>query len=291
MATKSGAGGLVYSVVAIAIIVLIVSTVAVPVIEDAQNNVAVEKQMSGQLYSAVGTKETITLGYSGSFPTFNGIEMPNLYPDQTRYMILTDTAIAVCEYTQQAWTPWYVKTNNLLTNTPIDDVGYSVLFENGTLTVTAASTSLTTYSWLMVPDKNGDYGVWNYTERPWFVDDDSIIYLGLNLNAITYVASGTLDALTVNLFIENGVLGNDVTVNVTSAPTADGQSNVLSGLSLDNAGTTVELRNFAKIFVPLKYHVIDDSGEALYNLIGILPILLFLVPVMFAVRMIQTRRN
>ena len=283
-------------IIAIAVTIIIISTVALPVIQDMQNAQIVEEMQSGELYSVKHTNEKVTLGYDSTYgPTLNGVALSSIYTGQTkettRYYVICDSVVGFAFYTlsTQSWSYWAIKSTSSLTNVSINNASYSAVFESGTVTITASSTYTSSYDYLVIPDTTGNYGIWDYSDRPWHVDSDSTIYAALNTTARSYLIAGKISDLKVEFEISSGSLVTGSTASASYVPTDDGKSNVLSGITLNSGGSSASIVDYAVVVCPLSYHTISD--DRMYDLIGIIPIFLILVPVMLAVRMITLRRN
>lgn len=308
MATKSGAGGLVYSVVAIAIIVLIVSTVAVPVIEDSSETIRTVDQNTAQRYSIVSSTAALTVDSSSNVVQIGDYTMP------------TGTGVGIVAITDSFILRHYDVGHPELMY--VDD-GVNDLFSQSTSFVVFDGTKMTytssgvertcNYSWLLIASDSGDYGF--FSGVAFNFNKDSVIYTVYWNNVTNSDLSPTSARCMAVLAGKMGEFKSvfcttdtvDVTfagnnagsVNITSFSEGDGYYTMpispratLTVQSSSPAGDYSIVNSSWTVFIaPIEYTYISDNDYAAINLLDVLPILLFLVPVMFAVRMIQTRRN
>lgn len=291
MATKSGAGNLVYSVVAIAIIVLIVSTVAVPVIDDAQGQIRLNN--STQVFAVSDADVTINVQLSNdSKPIVNGYLVPGN----------THKPIVICDEFMIHWRSsgalYLIDSNATSLNLQ------SAIIENGTVTYTLLDSTTGTISYgsnnVLFASEHGTYGEFTAGTK-FYANPDSVIYSYLDAIPLTnedLTPSSVSNIRAVFIGTPTGMDGyllQGTTGIITATPATvdvgDYYEVTVSETSVsytDAVGTYTGTSNRA-FFAPIQYG--SSMFDNLFDLLGVIPILLFLVPVMFAVRMIQTRRN
>lgn len=311
MATKSGAGGLVYSVVAIAIIVLIVSTVAVPVIEDSQSVIRTSDNNATSLYSATSaSNSSILVVYDADTAsvTVNDFIVP-IPTGYTTIVALSDDFV-IYKFLSHTYLDVYLSghTDRYRTN--------SIIIENSTISFTTTSSvemsqSLSD-SQIIYAAENGSYGCYSGGDVPYNVNRGDVIYS--ILNSTSSISSQDSQTISVGGLFKFTVDSSNIVANsiittyeseasavdtVTMSKVLDYDSkrdvytvnNTQMSVSATKDGTIYSRNLVVPIFAPIEYTYISDSDFSILSLLDVLPILLFLVPVMFAVRMIQTRRN
>lgn len=335
MATKSGAGGLVYSVVAIAIIVLIVSTVAVPVIEDSKTDVSMvtyhNDKVSNSYMKNYGN-EDFTLVLNGTNATTVGEVAVSLNGEPYQRSILGNYPVIISD-SFILRLQGTASTNYSAFMFGIDSDGNKYGFASGTLSGSmpmsdihtihydAASSTITVQS-TTAAFESITFSTNNVVALTNTLSDDSFIYYENISQVYNSVKASSIDdfvLLTYNstisiagtsvlftvvvsssdVYIMHGTnfdLMADYSISYSASP-VDGYTDLYDVSNIEiTVHCTYEGQEYSNTFVPNKSyyayavetHEITNSDIALLDVI---PVLLFLVPVMFAVRMIQTRRN
>lgn len=286
----------VYGVVCLVVMVLLVATVAIPVIEDSQYSVTEKMQNTGERYTISGIESSLTLEKVDGVFAINGVSPDDILTEATGSIYLIwDMGSILYSKVDNVW-------NSLLTVYAYDsDSGIinnqyikKVVFDSGniTLTTSAESTIETKYNWLMIPDVDGEYGSYTLSSIASgnvFVDSDSKIYVYDEywVQALL-IATGTIDSLSVGIaFNNNEVVTSSVSVTVNSEKTDYGLSNKLNSITIsgpiDQRGT--------QVFVPLEYTGIEKSDSPIYVILGILPILMIITIIVTATSMIVVGRD
>lgn len=301
MATKSGAGGLVYSVVAIAIIVLIVSTVAVPVIEDSTDGIKISKQNSGQMFALTTVNDSKS--YSFSYDSESGYVTVNDYsfkPTNGSTLAFTDSIYVFFQNGMRAY------ADNDVTAVSTS----SIVFASGVASWNISGVEYTaSYTYAFLPDPNGTYGAFKSGDVIKFNADSKLVYTGANQlftnsnldpssilvrNLVLYGTYDNFDSLWARSTTEGITyisLNSDLGDLVTQFDDGHMELTVGSNWQITaetNLGDYTRLTTLITVIAPLEYWVHDSNMVSLF---GVVTIILFLVPVMMAVRMIQTRRN
>lgn len=295
------AGSITAKVVALAIIVLVICAAVLPAISDSQKSLITEEQNASERYILSSSANDVTFTYSGGKPYVNGESLDDLttgLTDPTRFYVISDVAMMFITWTPStsSWSssiailgPVLEPDRIALTLSGSSDY---VKFEDGTVSIYRAGSPVIEvtgqYSYLLVPSATGDYGAYTTADlTDVHVDFDKTIYIigGNNLQN-GFVATGTIDDLSFsfNYYSQTAVVGGTITANYTEDE---------YGLTASLTGATVSTGTASAgyYFVPLTYSAIKDNDGSLYTLIGVLPILLIFVPVMFAVRMLGAGRN
>lgn len=287
-------------IVAIAVTIIIISTVALPIIDDAEAGIKVVTQNTGQTFSMVeqdnSTDYTITY-ISSSSVSINGV----IYPINTYDIILYSDGLTV----DIAASNMRVTTPDYLENTT------EIVLSGGTATYTNTSSIEHTadYSWFLIMNTTGNYGLFRSGEI--FINEESTLYYTRantsftnsdldpsSVNARGYVMAGTFDNLK-SVFAQSnttGVTSIELSGKITGVTeVSKGVYSVKVGTNKIDAVADTNLGEYTNtaiamsiIAAPLNYYYYDDSSTSMF---GIVAIMLILVPVMLAVRMITLRRN
>lgn len=300
---ENGATVLVMKIITIVVAVLMIATVALPVIEDAQAGLVIHKQNTGQTYSMIESSSTTeyVITVSGTTVTVNDYTVGPL--SELTHIAFTDTL-----FVQYLSSSLRVLSDNYTGN---DINTTTITFSNGTATWTSNGNSYSnTYSWIMIADPDGNYGAFNSGEV--FFNADSKVFLGytnlttntnsdLTPTTVTVRAAGffgTYDDLQTLIcttstagitsisgtaVIDSAVVHSDSTISVNLA-----SSQVSCVFTTDVGDYTDNIELYGRIIAPLEYTVIDNS---MYSLFGVIGVLLVIVPVMMAVRMMALKRN
>lgn len=282
-------------IVAIAVAIIIISTVAAPVIQDLQDGESTILSNTGSRFSLVEADEKITVSTIDSFACINGVSIRSLFPDAatTVLTILSDVVVANIYYTNDTYSNCYITSPELFpeaTNFSQTLSTGTLVFDNGVVTFTDAEENSTSaaYDYVFIPDTDGDYGSWLYSgstgfDQPIYVDSGKKIYAYYRTTGNALSASGTLDDMNVNLMVRSGAIDEETTMTLDYQNLSNG-TNLLESMSFDPS-----FSGSVSVLAPLKYTVTEDVEQA--SLFGVILLLLFLVPVMMAVRMIALRRN
>lgn len=305
MATKSGAGGLVYSVVAIAIIVLIVSTVAVPVIDDASDSAKINRVNNTQIFAIADSDSNLDIYVNESgFIVINSDVFSSDYAATSIAVAFSDNFF-IQKPRDGGLRIYYGSefTDSISIN------GHVTINEGvvSCVTTDSVSVSFASIGDILYLSKDGDYGFFGQNSTFKLNADSKIYQINSNelfrnaelnptsIGARAYVLQGTFADLRATWYIMYADVTAPVDNFVGHLNVTDEGAGVYS-CTVNNTSTVVQITNATgtysatygySIIAPIAYT--EDSGWS--GLIQILPILLFLVPVMFAVRMIQTRRN
>ena len=278
--------GIVYGLVSLVVIILLVVTVAIPVVDDAQSEQKTIMQNTAEKYTVISASEDVTLNIdpqNNYRATINDVSLeeyvPGPYTDNQRCYVIWDKGFASSTYSadSEKWLYWHYAFDNL----PAGIDGGVMIFSDGegTLTVDAENIYSTTYDWLMIPTEDGEIGAWPSSSLPIYVDSTSTIYLMYRYANNGLVASGTIDDLDVSFYAVSGVL-SDTTITAVYE---------------DAFYITNELTGFDKtisyVYAPIDYTIRDDNQNMIYTLLSIIPILLMIIPVIFVARLITNGRD
>lgn len=289
-------------IIAIAVTIIIISTVAIPVINDIDKTY--EKVYNNEDYyysNLINDNATHTIVYASATFTIDGIELTSLGLSGLPVLI-ADSMLIIGQSTD------YTKINvqyltSESTYTSVGHINGATIVINGT-TKTISVSDVTTDNESVVSDfsagfskfcyvvgDSGDYvsilpsstasklyvadsskilsvyATWS-SEFAWVFGDDSFSTSGNEISLVADLSSISGYAGVYEFDLSNSTSTSDVYMKV-------GSTNTASGI----------------VIIPSSVTAVSESAESVVNLIHIIPILLILVPVMLAVRMITLRRN
>lgn len=296
--------GLTSKLITLTIMVLVIASVAIPVITDLQDRTeSVDNTGYRAIMTDVKTEITVTLTSDGftvgshAFTTsYNGY-----------YIAMADNNILM--YTGSGSTPSLQLidlTTPKLTN--ISVIGSTVTYNNGSYTLTTGgSTTTGTYSGdLKILSTSGAYGIWRAGDV--FFNDDSQFWffanstftVGSDSVNIRGIVSGTISSMAWNsainassnpmAIVAPSALAAVVTSTISEADGAKSFASFDNRLSYTVAGNTYSVTNTGSTYViaEISYDIDADLGT-MGSLIQVIPIMLILVAVMFAVNLIRSR--
>lgn len=275
-------------VVGLIVAILIVTVVAIPIIEDSNHYVRSYENNSTQRFLVSDINSTIDIkpNESGIY-TVNGLVIPQAYMN-----IFVATDDMICFYGNSTITAQNIMvmcTDGLYNahHLNISDGTWSAYSSSNEVVI-----SKPVVGKIYCLSESGDYGYFNpNSSNPLFVNNDS------NLMAITYsleMVSGD-ETLKIQLYCRGTFNNLEVAAgfNVTSSSALDPSLITLSPINsevqendsvkISNATTTATLnlngktytgqRNMA-LFAPIEYKAISTNDSAVISIINIIPILL-----------------
>lgn len=280
----------VFGVLSILVAVIIVATVAIPVIEDSSKDIHSTVQNTTQRYYATSSSDlsedlTITLETDNTY-TING-ERYDASPNNI--VMITDTGDMWVIYSNNY--NLYQKSDNYAQRS-LGIGGFTTFYTDGTYkATTSAGVEYTgTFSNVIYPSKDGDLGY--FLNSTAYADDASdVIFFSISgtngaMFAIKYKATGEEVEKIVSPFASGAevtLTDAAISYNSTDETIAD---NAINGLTYKVGDTSYTLRAF---IAPLEYKTISENDSAMISILQIVPLLLLIVPVMMAVRMYSSR--
>ena len=299
-----------YSVVALVVIVLIVATTVIPVIADVQEQQYTGKNNTAISYSILDANDTGSYVYevkNGKL-FLNGEELKDVALPATGRLFgifVTDSSQGQLMNTGQINVTVIdaTKTAGSTELPPIIPDEDKLIFNNGTISVYDGSAGTTanygTYTKAMIPNGKGPYALAS-TSNVKYISNESEYFI--RITAATINADYTFATGFVKATPKDGITGSIINY------VADGEQHSLtnltgtvSGLSVNDAvsysyttlTTTINEITATQdyVFIPIKYNYISDDDSMIRALLGVIPLMLLVVPVMLAANMITTRRD
>lgn len=301
MATTSGPVNLAYAIVALVVVVIVVSTVALPILGTMSDEFKTEYNNGGSYYSSV-VSSTVTITYDNPTLTVNGVEVPLIDGDNTtrRPVFISDIGYLAL-YTPNGFgnaSVWDSGTSSKLGWGYID--GFTMTINPTTKTI---SISDVTVSQGVAP---ADY-TGTYKKYCWAISATHTDYMGYDINtpaAINYVNSiddvVAMVSYTGGMGIINGhdsVTTDDseaeLNLNLTPVSNSDdigsfvaNKTAASSDLTFTVGGNTATPSVY---IVPTKIVGSLKGFDSISPLFNVIEILLILVPVMMAVFLLRGR--
>lgn len=286
-------------IIAIAVTIIIISTVAIPVIDDLQSTIHSTGQNTTQKFAVSNQAvDSVSIQLSGSVVTVNGFSLTP--SEQVIIAISDDFRIVALDIggTVQV----HVGTDSDTNRTTGD-----ITITNGNLTYTVYGSDTPTVKALTSPNilyasESGSYG--QFSGGLLNVNKDTVMYAvvshtvsnaGLDPTSlyVSAVVKGTYQGLaSAFAYGANSASVSIPEANITEKP---GYLSIDTSKGVNISASAVQgvysTYDFVQFVAPLQYTYYSDADSGLINLIGVIPILLILVPLMMAVRMIALRRN
>lgn len=295
----------VFGVLSILVAVIVVATVAIPVIEDSskeirtsQNNVSEKYMMSESTTGDITIEATETAGtfiINGESKTFISGDYGGGF-----WCILTNN-LFVRLYSTSSWVLFDglpASSTNLGTTgkVEINNKGWTVTIPSGS---SGAGTYTGTYDWICYPNEKGNYGLYRFSGNMYVDNDSTVFAIKESRN------TGSDGAMTTPAVIWSGSIDggdntkiawnrtSDQVIDVSSSTDVHIQYSEKGEVSTKISGVTVEYgdnsASIATVIIPIEYHVITENDSAMISILQIVPLLLLIVPVMMAVRMYSSR--
>lgn len=281
----------VFGVLSILVAVIIVATVAIPVIEDSSKDIHSTVQNTTQKYYATSSSDlsedlTITLESTSNYK-ING-ESYDL--SLNNIVIITDTGDMWVIYANNY--NLYQKSSNYAQRS-LGIGGYTTFYTDGTYkATTSAGVEYTgTFGNVVYPSNDGDLGYF-INSTAYANDASDVIFFSISnasygaMFAIKYKATGEEVEKIVSPFASGAeVTLTDAAISYDSTDETIAD-NAINGLTYKVSDTSYTLRAF---IAPLEYKTITENDSAMISILQIVPLLLLIVPVMMAVRMYSSR--
>lgn len=290
----------VYSVVALVVIVILIATVCIPVIEDAQKEQVTDYNNESVAYRIADTTENITVTLYDSYITVNDLSI-----DKTD----KSTSILRCDninLTLSGGVFWFKDLSEPV-NRSVTVNGSTVVISGNTWTIGEDTGSV--IGTLYVISDEGSIGeYYPSSETPVYINDNSVLSFMLSgvltaegMESVFYSAimRGTIGNLQIiSMYVGETPLVNPtatVTLSADSYTAIDPICYALTGINgtityTDSDVTYSGSLSTANIFAPIAYQALSDNDSMIYSLLGVIPLMLLMIPIMVCVG-IFTRRD
>jgi hypothetical protein len=292
-------------IIAIAVTIIIISTVAIPIIDDMEKQFEVTSNNTTQRYTASTslTDVDISISVANSIATINGYEVGT---GNFAVIAISDTFVIRGQGSSSV-------------AIAVDGTQYSAsaaTISGKVLSFTASGTDYTFEydDYIYYAAENGKYGYFANTGTEFYVNSGSnVVYAFTNFvgtnNDLDPTTAGFYGVFSLSVenetlvpvWMESRTEGVEYISTSVVLPDGmikdneDGSYTITAGsVPIDfvtDLGTySLDADHRIGFIAPIEYrHVVDSAG--MIDLINIIPILLILIPVMMAVRMITLKRN
>ena len=302
-------------IVGLVVIILMVTGAVLPAVEDAQKDQSSVALNTSERYSIATPTELVTINTVDGTGMLNDIPVHQVigYEDQTEASdatlmayVVTDKSLYYSKITissgtvsSGSWVGYDLVVNTMLNTDPgspfnINTEGSSVVIEGNTITTTLPGGTVdTTINWCMIPDGGGKYGAYLRQGIPDYnvcVDDGKTVYavsVGAWASKQFSIIYGTVNNMS-NILAYNGGTAQTGTYTINTQKTDYDASNKI--ISIVSDGISNNTTN-SELFVPIEYTKISSDQNTLSVLFGIIPLLLIIVAVLYAVRLMGASRN
>lgn len=280
-------------VVGLIVAILIVTVVAVPIIDDASKTIVTEMNNPTGIYSMAasssGDEVTIEPGTNGSL-IINGVEQNQ--PNQSGIEKIWGQDLAIRITTDNS-----NKTQFQPTVTGIGTIT-SIRYASGVISLTGSTGNTTIDSpFFLYPDVNGTYGEYdtrNSIMGEIFINKTSKAWIGsAGLNYMLYDISGG-NASVVGTQIMNSVTVN-TTITAQFLESDDGLSYQVAKnptINYTNPETSETVNNnWLMLYCPISYLSISETDGAIRTIIDIMPLVLIVSMLIAVVGTIFVKYN
>lgn len=298
------ATSLVYSIVALAVMVMLISTIIIPTVENAQADQYSTANNTDLRFKLVEVTDTIVISCDSTGVFINGTHInisggsPTIAITPTMQISYYQTAPNMSIQDSVTATAIAIAQTNTIT------------LSNGTYTVDTATPKTGTFEGpLYVIDTNGDYANYATTSTsPFYINNDGVMrgYLQTNVTVgedtvgLRAIFEGTVSGLTIVSAFDNNaheaidtddlsITFNVAPVQVDSVHYKVADRNVTVKYTVEGVDYTASVTITNGFIAPLEYKYIGDNDSSIITLLGIIPMLLIIVAVLFAVRLIGSR--
>lgn len=294
------------AVVGLVIIILVISSVAIPVVNSAQENQTTLMQNSTQTYAAIESSEDITITYVHATNqwTIDGWAMPS-GQDTDRTLIVACDGLMITKKSNVVYD---------LTNSKTRQINHdaSFTFSNGTVSYTIGennySASYTTD--VYVASATGNYGIFNIKDNAilrvtngteisfftpsdndytayapsWFEVTDGTVDDSNPIVSLKYTAAGNLvNVYSIEAFSINSTADDELPyVEYTGTPRITFK---------ETSGSANNVTVNGCFIAPIEYIGISQDDSTLRSLFGIIPLMLIITALLYAVRFMGNSRN
>lgn len=284
-------------IIAIAVTIIIISTVALPVIQDLHYSLATYENNDDYLrYSMISKSENMVLAYSDDTETLtkDGVPVYVGADDWTSFGVVGFSdeffIVAGANSDQNKLALWTVNYIYL----PSTD--WTLTLSNGTWAATDGNGNdySGTFNHLYLFDDAGDYGYFKVSSG-WSItvnNEDPVLFCDNRLHFASTIITDFAPVSKINKAYEYSVssfvVSGPTETSVSITMDVGDDVTTITGATIGGVDVTA---SEAGVIAPIHYRVWEGNESSWDSLIQVIPILLILVPVMLAVRMIALKRN
>lgn len=288
-----------YGVITLVVIVILIFTIAIPVIEDAQKEQTSVANNTNAIYAAAIDNENVTLyinNQTGHW-VINGVE------DTQDFLANADKAWGenICIFIQPSSDYYVLRATYYDTQWHVTAGMKQLTFDGEKITITLSNDSTVDIpsNFLLYPDSKGTYAVYKGSTSILgaHINNDATAYIGMTGTSYAFLSGDKTNGYTQIGGVRTTTDGYDT---VSSTPTYvesdDGLSykyEVAPTIVLSDSTETLDdvTSDSVEYYVPLKYTYISSSDSMIIALLGVIPLILAIVPVMLAVQLMTGGRR
>lgn len=286
------------AVVSIAVLMIVIVSVAIPIIDDTTDQVKTAVNNTSERYTLLedDTTGTHTIKYiSGADYTIDGKSL-NVAAD-ARFVITDTVMIRLANDTFTIYNATEGKQNKFAAGDEITLADGKVKYTNS-----SGSAIETTYTWAYLPNTSGDFALYFTTTPQAFIDDSvQMIIVSNPFNSAMFIAqmdsTGKATYIMNPMKFDGQVNGNitsyEGTVTVAATPTTEGtpEGTWKSGTISITSSVTSDTNFPPFCIVPLQYHYVSSSDSAIVSMLQVIPLLMIVGAVIGVIGVFVTARR
>lgn len=288
--------GLTYSIVCLVVIVLVITTVSIPIINEATSDTVISiDNKDNVLYYLEEPEDTIKISNISNQPYLNDVKLQTLF-GTTFYngyiFIISDCCYAATKLdTANQWEAWNVGfvTGGTQSTTYLSGNTSYYEWANGTCSkvVNGSVDSTASYTYLYVPTvEETDFASFApSTDNPIYIGSDETVYFASGNYPYFALGNGTLDDMSYAMAFNgtNDYRASAITVTYTSSENYD----TITGITTNPAALYNGASNYYGFFAPVvAYESITHNP---LNIGAIIPVLLIVATMILAIHLIKGR--
>ena len=292
-----------YTVVSLVVIVLVIATAVLPVIEDAQSEQHTEYNNTSAKFKAVNPTDSVTIVLNEGYATVNDYRVDYSSATGSAILYRSDNVNVSLAGSQLI----YLRDLAAAKLVSISTAGYTITIADGAWSYNTQSGTIAGVQYMIA--SNGDYGEYAPTStNKLYVNKDTQLSLFITgtlsapeQTSISYnaIATGTYDNLEIVSISSNVVLdptATTIVLNPSNIIKEDALSYGITSMSVSITYTvedvTYTATNSSTItFAPIKYIGISASDDAIISLLSVIPLMMFIIPIMICVGIFSGRRD
>lgn len=269
------------TVVVLLAVVVIIAVIIIPVVQVAQHDQITEANNTTQRYFVSSADNmAVEFGLDDGKTTINGTPVDDIAPTSIAFAY-TDKFLLRSLYSGGSHSSWTIYGNYDSEGTSTTIEGVTVTIDDGSATIVKNSNPSVTFtcdvSVIMFPSSTGDYGLfYPNASNPLYVDSDSTLYKVKGSTSSSFVYGGQMTTLDAFFILESGTVTTEGTLEISGEHIED--------YGADYYKITTGSGTYESYVAPIKYHIVSEDNDITIAMLGIIPVLLLVVPIMIVVR-------
>lgn len=295
-------------IVGLVVIILMVTGAVLPAVENAQAEQATTANNTDMRYTASLDPVGQYVVESKTDGLYVNDKLACLIPTGSNYFFVIRGNDFTAAYTTTGALVMSIISTGLTSTISLDS-GDKFIFDNGTVSRFEAddssTTTVTTYSYLVIPDSVGKYGLFTLGGGHFFhINANVPLYLLMASTSVnssysggnTFIETNSAGQIKKNVttYLSDGSLVTDSStagLSATLTSTMIGDIDIkVTGISF-NSTSASGATTVTYALAPVEYKFIDSEDAQYRALFAIIPLLLIIVAVLYAVRLMGASRN